>query len=125
MPYGKNLKFTTTTYGPAKNILASEHFKFVEGGATLAPASGTLAVGTGIARVTATGLWVKFVAANVAQYNDFGVLNIDVVLDNTNNIVVGEVIVQGALYESKLDASATDSAFKTAVGNNIRYVKHI
>jgi hypothetical protein len=125
MPFGKNLKFTETTYGAAKNILASEKVKFVEGGATLAPATGTLAVGTGIARVTATGLWVKFVAGDVANYNDFGILNIDVVLDNTNNIVVGEVIVQGSVYESKLDASATVAAFKTAVGSNIRYVKHI
>lgn len=125
MPFGQNLTPSTTNYGPAKNILASEQVKFIEGGATLKPVAQTLVVGTGIARDKTTGLWEKFASASAANYDDWGILNIDVVQDATNRIVVGEVIVRGSVYAAKLDASATDATFKSAVGSNIRYVKHV
>lgn len=110
-----------------KNILASEHFQFVEGGATFASVSAqTYPVGTAVARDKATGKWVKFVDADdaVGNYDDYGILNIDVEFNGTNDVIVGEVLVRGSVYADKLDASASD-AFKAKVANNFRFVKHV
>lgn len=118
-------KYTSPTWKSGKNILASEHVKFIEGGATLlGTTAGTLVVGTAIARVSASGKWVKFVDANVATYDDFGILNIDVVLNGTDDVVVGEVIVVGSVYDAKLDATTATATFKGKVPM-IRFVKHI
>jgi hypothetical protein len=116
-----NLKTSQTAFTGGKNILASEHFQFVEAGVTVKGGEGQLAVGQAIARETATGKFVKFVDANVANYDDFGILNVDVDA-TTYDAIVGEVLVRGSVYDAKLvGATAT---FKDKVPM-IRFVKHI
>lgn len=123
-------QYVKTAYSEGKNILASENFQFVEGGATLdAAAIGatTLTVGTAVARKTATGKWVKYAddtGAFPTDVDDWGILNIDVEVDGTNDVIVGEIIVKGSVYESKLDANVT-TAFKDKTRQHIRYVSHI
>jgi hypothetical protein len=116
-----NLQTSQTAFKSGKNILASEHFQFVEAGATLKAGEGQLAVGQAIARVAADGKWVKFADANVATYDDFGILNVDADA-TTYDAIVGEVIVRGSVYDAKL-VGAT-AAFKGKVPM-IRFVKHV
>jgi len=116
-----NLQTSQTSFKGGKNILASEHFQFVEAGVTLKAGQGAFAVGQAIARETATGKWVKFADANVANYDDFGIINVDADA-TTYDAIVGEVLVRGSVYDAKLvGATAT---FKGKVPN-IRFVKHI
>ncbi|MED3649958.1 hypothetical protein [Heyndrickxia sporothermodurans] len=116
-----NLQTSQTSFKGGKNILASEHVQFVEAGATIKGGEGQLAVGQAVARVAADGKWVKFADADVANYDDFGILNVDVDA-TTFDAIVGELIVRGSVYDAKL-VGATD-AFKAEVPN-IRFVKHI
>lgn len=117
-------KFGGTEFRGGKNILASEHLQFIEGGATLdAEAFGEtyVEVGTQIARNLTTG---KFEEFSVTEgYDEFSVLNIDVDMDGVHDVIVGEAIVRGSVYEQKLPNEVTDE-FKAA-NDNIRYVKHI
>lgn len=121
-----SLKTTQTAFKGGKNILASEHVQFIEGGATLDGtkfAAGTIAVGTLIARNTTSGKFEPFTTAT--GFDNFGILNIDAISDGVSDLVVGEVIVRGSVYEAKLPTNAALAAFKTAVGSAIRFVKHI
>lgn len=118
-----------SNYVSGKNILASEHVQFIEGGATLdAAAIGakTLEAGTAIARNTTTGKFEEYVETTPGTlepgFDEFAILNIDVKVDGVNDVIVGEVIVRGSVYDAKV-IGATD-AFKAA-NDNIRYVKHI
>ncbi|MGF7045693.1 hypothetical protein J2T13_000153 [Paenibacillus sp. DS2015] len=118
-------KFTTTAFKGGKNILASEHLQFIEGGATLDGtkfAAGLIEVGTLIARNTTSGKYEKF--TTVTGFDSLGILNIDAISDGVHDLVVGEVIVRGSVYEAKLPTNAALAAFKTAAPL-IRYVKHI
>lgn len=127
MPYSLNQ--TTTAFTGGKNILASVHFQFIEGGATLdATVIGnkTLPVGTAIMRSTTTGKFVEYAdnaGAVPAGYDELSILNIDVVV-NGKDVIVGEVLVKGSVYDGKLPANVT-TAFKTATKEKFRYVKHI
>jgi len=116
-----NLQTSQTAFKGGKNILASEHVQFVEAGVTVKGGEGSLECGQAIARVAADGKWVKFVDLDVANYDDFGILNVDVDA-TTYDAIVGEVIVRGSVYDAKL-IGATD-AFKAEVPM-IRFVKHI
>lgn len=123
-------KFGGTEFRGGKNILASENFQFIEGGATLdASVFGNtyVEVGTPIARDTTTGKFVPYEdgseGALQTGVDEFSILNIDVDMDGTNDAIVGEVVVRGSVYADKLPNSVTD-AFKEA-NDNIRYVKHI
>lgn len=116
-----NLQTSQTSFKGGKNILASEHLQFVEGGATIRGGEGALECGQAIARVAADGKWVKFADADVDNYDDFGILNVDVDA-TTYDTVVGEVIVRGSVYDAKL-IGATDT-FKEKVPN-IRFVKEV
>ncbi|WP_141431910.1 hypothetical protein [Bacillus sp. 03113] len=116
-----NLQTSQTAFKSGKNILASEHFQFVEAGATVKAGEGVLVPGQAIARVAADGKWVKFVDADVANYDDFGILNVDVDA-TTYDAIVGEVLVRGSVYDAKL-VGAT-AVFKGKVPT-IRFVKHI
>lgn len=117
-------KFGGTDFRGGINILASEHLQFIESGATLdADAFGVayVPVGTQIARNLSTG---KFEEYSVTEgYDEFSILNIDVDMDGVNDVIVGEVIVRGSVYEQKLPNEVADE-FKAA-NDNIRYVKHI
>lgn len=128
MPY--SLETGRTEFRGGKNILASEHVQFMEVGATLdATAIGEkyLPVGTAIARNTSTGLFEEYKETTEdgtfqPGYDEPGILNVDVNI-RKNNVIVGEVIVRGSVYDAKLESNVTD-AFK-AKTPMIRYVKHI
>jgi hypothetical protein len=118
-------KFTETAFTSGKNILASEHLQFIEAGATLDgkkfPA-GKIELGTLIARNTTSGKFEPF--TTVTGFDNFGILNIDAISDGAHDLIVGEVIVRGSVYEAKLPTNAALAAFKTA-NPMIRFVKHI
>ncbi|EPD9051496.1 hypothetical protein ACSFMY_002285 [Listeria monocytogenes] len=112
-----------TEFKGGKNILASEHFTFIEAGATLDATKfgkGYVEVGQAIAQDSTTGKWVKFVAADVANYADFGILNVDWDCDGENDGIVGEVITRGSVYDAKLVGATKEFKEKTT---EIRYVK--
>ena len=122
MAYGPNFK--KTGFKGGKNILASEHLQYIEGGATLDHtkfATGYNEVGQIIARNTTSG---KIEPYTVDEgYDNFAVLNEDFVNDAEQDLIVGEVIVRGSVYEAKLPQEVP-AAFKMA-NPQIRYVKHI
>lgn len=117
-------KFNDEAFKGGKNILASEHLQFIEGGATLDAtkfATGYHEVGKLIARNTTSGKYEPF--SVVAGFDNFGILNVDFTNDGTNDLVAGEVIVRGSVYEAKLADDVT-AEFKAA-NPLIRYVSHI
>lgn len=106
------LQTSKTGYVGGKNILASEHLQFIEGGATLDATKfpvGNIALGTLIARNISTG---KFEPANAlldaTAHDNFSVLNIDVVNNGTDDTIVGEVIIRGSVYVEKLPEAPSD-----------------
>lgn len=116
-------KTSRSEFKSGKNILASQHFTFIEAGATLDAAAFTaryVEAGTAIAQNTTTGKWEPFVDGT--SYSDYGVMNVDWECDGTNDGVIGEVVTRGSLYDAKL-VGATDE-FKTKTPE-IRYVKEI
>ncbi|EAC6949426.1 hypothetical protein ACS35_04765 [Listeria monocytogenes] len=118
-------KTSRTDFKGGKNILASEHFTFIEGGATLDAAkigSGYVPVGQAIAQDATTGKWTKFVAADIATYADFGILNVDWNCNGVNDGIAGEVITRGSVYDAKLVDVTPEFKEKTT---EIRYVKEI
>jgi hypothetical protein len=132
MPYTP--KSSTTEYRGGVQILASEHFQFIEGAATLdAAAIGQkyLPVGTAIARNLTTGKFEEYADGGTAEaptlpegYDEFSLLNIDVEVDGQNDVIVGEVLIRGSVYDAKLPASAT-ATFKEATKPQIRYIRYV
>ena len=117
-------KFSETQFKGGKNILASEHFEWIKGGATLdaeAFATGYHDSGKLIARNTTTGKFEPFSA--VAGYDTFSILNVDFNNDGVNDLIAGEVLVRGSVYEAKLADTVPDE-FKAA-NPLIRYERHI
>lgn len=111
-------------FSGGKNILASEHLQFVEAGATLDATefpTGYNELGLLIARDLATGKYVPFTA--VLGHDNFAILNIDFNNNGTDDLIVGEVIVRGSVYEAKLPVAPTQ-AFKDA-NPMLRFVTHI
>lgn len=113
-----------------KNILASEHLQFIEAGATLdatAFGAGVIEVGTLVARNTTSGKFEPYTETTAGTFepgfDNPGILNIDVDCNGEDDIIVGEVIVRGSVYEAKLPTAVPDG-FK-AQNDNIRYVNHI
>jgi hypothetical protein len=122
------LQTSQTALRGGKNILASEHVQFIEVGGTLdasAFGAGTIALGTAVARNTSTGKFEPYAETTAGTFEpgfeDAGILNIDAECNGTDDIIVGEIIVRGSVYQGKLPAVPTD-AFK-AKNDNIRYVK--
>lgn len=127
MPY--SLETGQTEFKSGINILASEHVQYMEVGVTLdASIIGEkyLPVGTAIVRNTETGLFEEYKDGEGSSfpegYDEPGILNVDVNVKK-NNVIVGEVIVRGSVYDAKLPDNVTD-AFK-AKTPMIRYVRHI
>ena len=117
-------KFTRTDFAGGKNILASEHLEYIEGGATLDATAFTVGyneVGLLIARNTTTGKFEPF--SVVEGYDNFAVLDEDFENDGENDLIAGQVIVRGSVYEDKLPQEAP-AEFKAA-NPLIRFVKHI
>jgi len=122
MAYGP--VFRKTEFVGGKNILASEHVQYIEGGATLDHTkfpTGYNEVGLLIARNLTTGKFEPF--STVEGYDNFAVLNEDFVNDAGQDLVVGEVIVRGSVYEDKLP-QPVPAEFKAA-NPMIRFVKHV
>ncbi|KEK22476.1 hypothetical protein [Bacillus gaemokensis] len=122
-------KFTEQPFKSGKNILASEHLQYIEGGATLdATKFGAKYVecGTAIARNKTTGKFEPYKETTAGTlesgFDEFAILDIDWDCDGKSDGVVGQVIVRGSVYEAKL-VGVTD-AFKKAT-TLIRYVRHI
>lgn len=116
--------FSKTALSGGKNILASEHLQFVEAGATLDHTkfpTGFNEVGAQVARNTTSGKFEPFTA--VEGFDNFGVLNEDFNNDYEQDLIAGEVIVRGSVYEAKLPEAVT-AEFKAA-NPLIRYVTHI
>lgn len=125
MAYGP--RFKATDFQGGKNILASEHLQFVEGGATLDHTkfdTGYNEIGQIIARNTSTGKYEPFSTEEDApDFDNHAVLNIDFNNDAEQDLIAGEVIVRGSVYEDKL-AQDVPTEFKEA-NPMIRYVTHI
>lgn len=117
-------KTSATDFQSGKNILASEHFQFIEGAGTLDAtkfATGFNEAGLIIAKNATTGLFEDVQGVeDLSGFVDFGILNVDFNNDGENNVVAGEIIVRGSVYEPKLVGEATE-AFKKA-NPMIRYV---
>lgn len=117
-------KFKKADFVGGKNILASEHLQYIEGGATLDHtkfAKGYNEVGQLIARNLATGKFEPF--SEVEGYDNFAVLDEDFVNDAEQDLVVGQVVVRGSVYEDKLPQEVP-AEFKQA-NPMIRFVKHV
>ena len=117
-------KFTRAAFVGGKNILASEHLQYIEGGATLdatAFDTGYNEVGQIIARNTTSGKFEPFSA--VEGFDNFAVLDEDFHNDGESDLIAGQVIVRGSVYEEKLP-QVVPAEFKAA-NPQIRYVKHI
>lgn len=116
--------FSKTELSGGKNILASENLQFVEAGATLDHnefPKGYNEIGAQVAKSDTTGKFEPYTA--VEGYSDFGVLNEDFNNDYEQDLIAGEVIVRGSVYEDKLPEAVT-AEFKQA-NQMIRYVKHV
>lgn len=74
-----------------------------------------------VARNTTTGKYEEFTVAE--GYDNFGILNIDAVSNGQDDIIVGEVIVRGSVYEAKLPV-APSAEFKALVPM-VRFVNEI
>lgn len=129
------LKPTRTAFSGGKNILASEHVQFIEGGATLDATkfgAGLIEVGTLIVRNTTTGKFEPYADYTDTEtgttsfppgYDEPAVLNVDVDCNGVDDVIVGEVIVRGSVYEAKLPVAPSEH-FK-AKAPMIRFVKEI
>src|SRR5690625_1163079 len=121
MVYGPIFRKTDLQGG--KNILASEHLKLTEEGATLDHTkfpTGFNEAGAIVARNEATGKFEPFSA--VEGFDDLGILNEDFRNDYEQDLIAGEVIVRGSVYEDKLPQEVP-AEFKAA-NPMIRYVSH-
>src|SRR5690625_8049178 len=113
-------KFTRADFEGGKNILASEHLQYIEGGATLDATAFTVGyneVGLLIARNTTTG---KFEPLSVVEgYDNFVVLDEDFENDGENDLIGGQVIVRGSVHEQKLpqEAPADVNAANPLIGH--------
>jgi hypothetical protein len=126
---GYTLKMHREDFRGGRNILASTvGLKFVNVGITLdADAIGEkhLPVGTAVMRNATTNKYEEYADDTgevPAGYDDFLLLNVDVDVDGENDVIVGEAIVNGDVYEAKLPNNVT-AAFKAHTNARIRYVK--
>ena len=131
MPYEVPRNQDATAFKGGKTILASViALQYTEEGGTLdAAAIGDryVELGEPFIRDNASGRYVPFVAATHvtagainAGFSDPVICNVDFDCNGSDNVVVGELIVRGSVYDKKLPTKVT-AAFK-AVTPGIRYV---
>lgn len=105
-------KTSETEFRGGKNILASEHLQFIEVAGTLdasAFTKGYNEAGLIIAKNTVSGKFEDVQGeTELDDYENFGILNVDFDNDGTNDVIAGEIIVRGSVYEDKLVGEATD-----------------
>lgn len=127
MAYSLHNRNEREDFRGGRNILASTHFEYVKGGATLDASvfgAGYIELGTLIARNTTTGKYEPVAeAVDLTGYDNPAVLNIDAECDGENDLIAGEVLVRGTVYEAKLP-SVVPAFFKDA-NPLIRYETHI
>lgn len=120
-------KASETGFRGGKNILASEHLQFIEAGGTLDATkfgAGYHDVGKLVARNTTTGKFEPVAdVESLDGFDNFGILNVDYNCDGENDVIAGEIIVRGSVYELKLADEVSDE-FKAA-NPMIRYVTHV
>lgn len=125
MAYGP--RFSSTDFVGGKNILASEHLEYVKGGATLDASKfpkGHNEIGALIARNTDSGKFEPFTTGDDApSFDTHSVLNIDFNNDGKQDLIAGEVLVRGSVYEAKLPEEPSQD-FKDA-NQMIQYISHI
>lgn len=123
MAYGP--RFSATDFVGGKNILASEHLEYVKGGATLDHTKfpeGHNELGALVARNKATGKFEPFVTGEEApNFDTHSILNIDFINEG-QDLIAGEVIVRGSVYEAKLPEQPSEE-FKQA-NPMIQYISH-
>lgn len=130
MPYTNPRNQDQTPFKGGKTILASLHFRYTEEGGTLdAAAIGEryVELGEPFIRSNSTGRYVPFVAATHvttgvinAGFSDPVICNVDFNCNGVDNVIVGELLISGSVYDKMLPTKTT-AAFK-AVTPNIRYV---
>ena len=105
-------KTSETGFRGGKNILASEHLQFIEVAGTLDATkfdTGYNEAGLIIAKNTTSGKFEDVGGETVLDgFEDFGILNVDFDNDGENDVIAGEIIVRGSVYEQKLAGVATD-----------------
>jgi|SRR5690625_4019307 len=123
-------KFSKEGFKGGKNILASEHTQFIEAGATLDGDAFTddfYDVGTVIARNTTTGKFEPLNGDEGAEelegFDNVGILNVDFETSG-NDVIAGEVIVRGSVYEAKLPYGNISDEIKAKMPM-VRFVNHI
>lgn len=115
-----------------KQILASEDFRYTpEGGTIDAVKVGARYVEVGepfVRNMNNDGLYEPFVDAThvadgalVAGFEDPVILDVDFNCDGVNNVVVGQLLNEGYVYDAKLPSKVT-AAFK-ALNVHLHYVK--
>src|SRR5690625_2758403 len=122
MAYGPITRKTDFLGG--KNILASEHRQNIEGGGALDHTKSPTVfneVGPLVARNLETGKFEPF--STTEGFDNFAVLNEDFRNDYGQDLIAGEVIVRGSVYEDKLPQEVP-AEFKEA-NPMIRFVTHI
>lgn len=131
MAYGP--KFSKTELVGGKNILASEHLEFVKGGATMDASkfdTGVVGVGKLVARNVSTGKFEPVAgemngeggSVTAETHDTFSITNVDFENDGDQDMIVGEVIVRGSVYEEKLE-DEVDAEFKAAAPL-IQFINH-
>jgi|SRR5690625_668684 len=116
--------FRKTDFQGGRNILASEHLEYVKGGVTLDHTkfpTGYNAVGALIARNLTTGKFEPFTTTE--GFDSFYILNEDFNNDYSQDLIAGEAIVRGSVYEAKLPVEVPEE-FKES-NPLIQYITHI
>jgi len=125
MVYGP--RFSKTDFQGGKNILASEHLEYVKGGATLDHTefdTGYNEVGLLAMRDKSSGKFVPFDAEtyDIGTHDTPSIINVDFHNDHGQDLIAGEVIVRGTVYEAKLPQEVP-TEFKQAAPL-IQYANH-
>lgn len=127
MAYSLHNRSEREDFRGGRNILASEHLQYIEAGATLDASvfgAGYIPLGTLIAQNLTSGKYEPVAESlDLTGYANPSVLNVDADCDGTNDLIVGEVIIRGSVYEAKLP-TAVPAFFKTATPM-IRFVNEI
>lgn len=127
MAYSLHNRNEREDFRGGRNILASEHVQFIEAGATLDAevfGAGYIELGTLIAQNVSTGKYEPVAGkTDLTGYVNPSILNIDADCDGINDLIAGEVIIRGSVYEQKLPD--TVPAFFKSATPMIRFINEL